>query len=143
MKLSAAYLAGLFDGEGSVQITNRLAIRIRISNTYEPIIRRLRKQFGAYVNVVDPGRRKKPHWKVGYVWQASGHVARNFLKLIGPYAVIKAKQIAIALQVVPHIRGVKIQGKEAAQRKVLRHKLQLLNKRGSRWCDVKKWNKVK
>lgn len=130
-KLTNEYCAGLFDGEGNVEITNKYALRCRVSNTYEPIIRLLHQQFGGSTSIICPSKDAEMHHKIGYFWTASGWTARAFLGAIFPYLVIKYYQVCIGMEIIPHVRGVKITEPERAHRQMLREQIQRLNKRGN------------
>jgi hypothetical protein len=102
----AAWLAGLFDGEGSVGLSFRRykgktgkgawTIRLNICNTHGPTIQRVRDIVGfgdGQIRV--PADR--PHKRPVFAWVAESLAAETFLKLMEPYSVTKAEQIASAL----------------------------------------------
>src|SRR5258708_7075513 len=102
--LSLEYLAGFFDGEGSVSITKvrpksnlpyaGCGIRATVTNTYRPVLQELHERFGGNINV---RIRRADHHKQGYEWQAHGSDARNFLSAILPYLNEKYQQVVLAL----------------------------------------------
>lgn len=99
-----AYFAGLFDGEGSVtisQVTRRTATvscsagttvtnsSVRIANNNPVPLLELEQKFGGRVR--PHGGQKKNHW----VWICNGYFAVDFCKGILPYSRIKTGQIEI------------------------------------------------
>lgn len=107
------YVAGFFDGEGSVFATKqirkdgRIASRINISltNTNEEVIKaiseftdlKLKKYF--YKN--NTGK----HLRIDI--KSSGSKSINFLKSIYPYSIARKKQIKIAIRFMDTIRDKK------------------------------------
>lgn len=103
----AAYLAGLFDGEGSVGITRRLrpkkgqatpsyGIILSITNTHEGVLRWVCETTGlgaVYCHFLSDGIRKD-----SFRWQANGkwHVGR-FLEQMLPFLIIKKARVALLL----------------------------------------------
>lgn len=92
-----AYIAGLFDGEGSVEIRccvmpygPKYNLRLTVGNTNQEIISWLHSLFGGFVQSKPPRQRRRAcHW-----WSLTGDKAAEFLKLIEPYSRIKAQHIA-------------------------------------------------
>jgi hypothetical protein len=85
MRHNVAYWAGLFDGEGCVWWGN--TPRVSITNTYLPILRVLKEDYGGALRLnSNKGRRC-------YVWTASGDEAMRFLNFIKPHLVIKRAQV--------------------------------------------------
>jgi hypothetical protein len=84
-----AYIAGYFDGEGSVGIYKSgggYSIIAQVTNTYKPMIETLYKEFGGNI------RSRKSYNGVGFVvarqqwsWSASGKNAASFFNQILPY----------------------------------------------------------
>lgn len=119
-----------------MEITNKYALRIRIANTFEPLIRRLQAERGGSIYVIRPGRKGQLHHKVGYSWAASGETARTFLMEVSPFLIIKPEQARIDSQIIPHRRGVKITESEQRERTRWREELRILNRRGTRWQET-------
>ncbi len=90
-----AYLAGFFDGEGSVTSrddtqVNGKAWTVSVTNTQPEPIRLLRSMFGGRVGSFDHGgykgkRAKLWNYKRLYRWSAHGANARRFVCAIFPY----------------------------------------------------------
>ena len=103
-----AYIAGLFDGEGTVLINERkststyhrdfpsYALSIVISNSDRGIIDWLNDTYGGYVNEhsEDAGfESHRPSWQ----WKKFGTEAMGFLKLMLPFLRIKRRQVELAI----------------------------------------------
>lgn len=89
----ANYIAGLFDGEGSIILYDRgyggrPQLRCTISNTFEPVQKWLVKitGTGSIVRHVHPPEKG---WKVALTWQIYGQNAVAFLNQVLPFLIIK------------------------------------------------------
>jgi hypothetical protein len=100
-----AYVAGLFDGEGSVVIdVPRSAVgspchflRIAVSSTSRVLIDWLIANFGGSASNDTKSsirRGRRPCW----AWRLSADQARDFLEHIYPYTIEKKKQAALAIE---------------------------------------------
>jgi len=126
---SYQYLAGLFDGEGSIAISKRKVslkdgsrapwyiLVVCLVNTHLPIIVTVREMFGTgskkqlYRVASDPSGiilkpYKKPRRKC-YMWHATSDIAENFLHCIYPYLIIKKDEVELAFQFREHVRRYK------------------------------------
>lgn len=104
--IQLAYIAGLFDGEGTVGIyETKLPCRLggirpawhfeaQIANTYWPVIQWMLDNVGGNSALKSKG---KEHWRQGYVWRMTGANAEFFMSRIRPFTVIKGPQIDLAL----------------------------------------------
>ncbi len=110
MNLSLAYVAGLFDGEGSIFIAEKHRrhqppvshiMTVTITNTNLKILRDIKAQFGGSVS----GPQKPAHKqeKIFYGWRASSLIGRRFLEEIYPYLRIKSNAAWIAICFQEHI----------------------------------------
>jgi hypothetical protein len=100
-RLSLGYIAGLFDGEGNINIggINRKGAgvdhihwhrHIGLTNNNYEIICRLQRQLGGRIFKV--GRKPtgpESRWKQSWRWVISGSTSDLFLKLIYPWLIIK------------------------------------------------------
>lgn len=89
------WLAGLMDGEGSIVLLNRGrpgkgSIRIQIANTYVPLIQRILEVTG--VGVVVTHSMKNPKHKTGYTWTVGSGDARELLRRMRPWLLVKAER---------------------------------------------------
>lgn len=94
------YWAGLFDGEGCVQIvtTNGKGHcpKVSVVNTHLGILRTLRDTYGG--SLLPHQKLQKAHHLPSWTWAASANIAIQFLQDIQPYSVIKRDQIDLALE---------------------------------------------
>ena len=105
-QLSAAYLAGLFDGEGSLFITVRVvprkspthALKLVITNTYKPILERIQRQFGGAVYRKARSVTTPPSVRECWFWVTGAWKAAEFLRYVKDDAIIKQSQIEVALE---------------------------------------------
>jgi hypothetical protein len=107
-----AYVAGLFDGEGSIVIgcsigrTNRknpcYFLQVGITNTDRELIDWLRSTFGGHIsdNSHSPSRStQRPCW----AWRVTSRQAHGFLRNILPYLRTKKPQALIAIEFQEHM----------------------------------------
>lgn len=101
MEISIDYLAGLFDGEGSIGIysngkTNGSVVRVQtvqnINTISLPMWQSLAGQYGGYVTytISSSGRPKMN-------WQMSGKTAVDFLRFISPHLIMKKPQADLVI----------------------------------------------
>ena len=96
------YTAGLFDGEGCVDIykatTSKasknisLMLRVNIAQKDGQVMNFLQDNFGGYVAV------DKHNGHYIHRWEVRSQKAKEFLSLIYPFVIIKREQIKIALE---------------------------------------------
>jgi hypothetical protein len=121
--ISLEYMAGFFDGEGSIVISKRhfkhangdrapwFTLVVCLVNTHLPIIEAFRSRFA------DVESRKKLYRmdkyvskpaKHGnrkcYVWHAASDVAEDFLKAVYPYLIVKKAEAELAFEFRNHVR---------------------------------------
>ncbi len=101
------YMAGLFDGEGCIQlrksqprkanrsITPKYDLHVSIALTRSSdLLYRVRNTFGGSIS--EPNERN-PKWKPIVIWDATTRDAYMFLKFIYPYLIIKKEEAKIAI----------------------------------------------
>ena len=106
-----AYLAGLFDGEGCIQIKKQWEakkragkpkrykvwrISMEISMTDKDIIDWVHKTVGVgtvLINVKNKSPSSKPHWKTQWRWRCSHRQAYKVCKMIWPYSQVKLELV--------------------------------------------------
>ncbi|HEY6022039.1 MAG TPA: hypothetical protein VIY48_19880 [Candidatus Paceibacterota bacterium] len=109
--LSPEYVAGLFDGEGTVSIVYSKIRRWKrdpskyvygfkivagLSSTFHPVLDLLKQQFSGDINISSP-RKESNHKAVG-AWKITGHQRiQDFLKTIEPHCIIKKRQVGLGL----------------------------------------------
>ena len=97
-----AYMAGLIDGEGSILVTHSgpgigaYQLRLQVANTDYRVMLWMQTKFGAHIN--KGGMRQKDHHKQAWyaLWYSS--YAKEVIRLIEPYLIIKKEQALLALQ---------------------------------------------
>lgn len=92
----AAYLAGLFDGEGCVSISRPYGyLRVSVVNTNRELCEVFHRAFGGSVSMTAPAG-YRPGWKAQYQWIAQGRAATKAREHMGPY--LREKQIPVKLK---------------------------------------------
>lgn len=92
-RLSPQYVAGFFDGEGCVDVTNSGALMAMLTNTNLLVLRLIQVKYGGSLDKSPP----HPPRKVIFMWKTASRDARRFLEAIYPYLVIKANQARIGI----------------------------------------------
>ncbi len=104
MKISLAYWAGFFDGEGCVTITRsaikglkrpRRSMKVYVVQANRWVVDALRFQFGGSVS---PLWKAKPHYRQSWCWCINANQAQQFLELIIPYLVLKRNEAELAIR---------------------------------------------
>jgi hypothetical protein len=97
-----AYFAGLFDGEGCINIVRRpdsptgagFVLHCSISMTdIEPLLS-LKETFGGSISV----RKRREHYLIQYTWRVSAAKALPFMKSILPFSIVKKAQIELGIK---------------------------------------------
>lgn len=146
--LTPEYVAGLFDGEGTVSIayckrrrwkTNpeKLVCGFRlvthISNTHRKVLEMVGETIGG--EVYGSSQKTKEHHKQVWVWRAQGRdLLLQFLLFVQPHCVIKARQVSIGLDYVTTIglKGSRVSPQHFELRKRCYEELRALNERGQK-----------
>lgn len=103
MSADAAWVAGFFDGEGSISVGFRkpkknrsgwFALQVSITNTHRGALERVKAEFGGCLTTRPPypGRRQIHQWRI------TDRAAERFLRGIVEYLVIKRPQAELALE---------------------------------------------
>jgi hypothetical protein len=119
-----AYAAGLFDGEGSVQVyygnnsPNGIGTKLVVAMMDPKPIYFLQGNFGGSVREQWQKGRPKPV----YFWSVAGEESVNFAELILPYTISKYRQLELylSLRKLVLVRGRRITDKSIIAK---RHKL--------------------
>lgn len=109
MNVWHAYIAGFWDGEGSVSIArnrangksdyHKVVVTLTQRAKHRDVLDRVCAEFGGAVFLRTQPTRVAHAWAEQATWQAQGKdTIRHFLLAIQPYAVIKAPQIALGLE---------------------------------------------
>ena len=106
-----AYLAGLFDGEGSINIFKQpnkkdrinpcYFLEISIGNTHKGVLQWVLENFGGRLthNAEQHTKRNQRTWR----WRASSNEACAVLKILLPYLIVKKEQAQLAIEFQVHI----------------------------------------
>ena len=137
-----AWMAGFFDGEGSISIRKRdysphaFAKRICIVNTRADILEIFRLHFGGKIRA---RKRYLKNQKVVYEWVAQAKEATRFLGLIRPYLKLKAQHADLWFDFcvtvddsyrIRNLRGRPITGETSEYRMSIVNRLGQLNAKG-------------
>ena len=138
--LDLAYIAGFFDGEGSITISNRVAsscrslspnhtVTVSVGNTDPTVVSILHKEFGGSLSFA---KAKRENHKDIYQWQISARGACVFLSAIRPFLKMKHKQADIAInfqESKPPYSKTRLTDEVIAWREEQKKKIQDLNGR--------------
>lgn len=144
-----AYLAGLFDAEGSILIDKKkprwsnksvqYILTVAVTNTRPELVRFIHQRHGGHV--VGPVQTKEGQ-KPFYRWTLAGASARDFLRDIEPYLIVKRDRVALAYELQDridnyHVRGLgqgrgtsPMPNEEIAAREDIYQRFRRLNRRG-------------
>lgn len=99
-----SYLAGIFDGEGSVMISKQTSprprrinptyrVRLQVNMTDSLIPQLFQNTFGGHINKFKP---KKPNSRLAIAWTLAGHNCLDVLRELMPYVILKRPQMEVA-----------------------------------------------
>lgn len=101
---TAAYAAGLIDGEGHIGIQESknkstsyfyVEVTVGMSDKARPILEALHEEFGGTVN---HGRKESEKWAASMKWRIGGESAIAFLQRVQPFLMLKREQATTALE---------------------------------------------
>ena len=106
--IELAWVAGFFEGEGSVRISkparrNLGSLTVDVPNTEVALIRPF-ERWGGSVSRYSPGGRRKSYWR----WRAAATEAEAFLRVIRPYVISEKVREKIDLGLA--FQAQKVQG---------------------------------
>jgi hypothetical protein len=93
-KSELVYLAGFFDGEGSIGITKSLVLQITVSNTRRVALDIYKQYFGGSITET---KRSGNHNDI-FVWKIDAKKAELFILTIKPFLKQKSVQAQLALE---------------------------------------------
>ena len=131
--LSPQYTAGLFDGEGCINIwmtkTGYCQIRATLCMVEKPIIDMFKDSFGGCVTEI---KKENDKWRDCWVWKCNGKDLMRFLEYIEPFCIVKKKQVAVGLKMRELIgySGRLIPEEIKDKRIELKNEMHALNRRG-------------
>ena len=97
MNLTPEYVAGFFDGEGTILVSSSEAggsLVVAISSTYLPILRYLHSVYGGYLRKAKSASNRKDCWKRAI----SSSDAVRFIEDIRPFLIEKEPQAWLGLE---------------------------------------------
>lgn len=107
-----SYIAGFFDGEGSITRVSK-GVRISISQTNEPVLNDI-KEFAGY-GFVFKNRKRQPHWKDSWVYYiARQEEVYKFLKSVYPHLTVKKE---LAQKTIPRLNSFVIRQKKQEKKR--------------------------
>ena len=102
-EIEKAYAAGLIDGEGCIRIARNLKgkkewndqyyLEVNVHITDYEVLKWLRKKWRGSILK----RKKETHWKDNWNWKITAEGAKEFLRDIQPFSIIKKREIGLAL----------------------------------------------
>jgi hypothetical protein len=111
--LDCAYIAGMFDGGGSVILWDRgyggrPQLRATVSNTYFPVLEWIQNATGTG-SIVRHAHPAETGYKDSGTWQCYGQNAVNLLEQMLPHLIIKREKAleAIASQQITTVEGAR------------------------------------
>lgn len=132
-----AYIAGFFDGEGSIFIQHKKTSRgytdyqlsVSVTNTDFLIIQWIKDNLGGNINFT---ARKHNGLKDRYAWRISGRNAIPFIERIFPYLRIKKERAKLAIEYKSSftLQGKRLTSEAINKREEIKQKMSFLNKRG-------------
>jgi hypothetical protein len=151
--IKLAYLAGVIDGEGCIGIrktkrtgsckSTRYAAAVTVGNTSRLLIEQLVGAFGVgCVTYRYPTKTRR----ACYLWSLSSRGARDVLRAVQPYLVVKSEQASVLLEFIDNFDSFKgarpgkkggqlVSPEELARRERLYQQLRALNRVGPRSDD--------
>ena len=123
--LTDEYIAGLFDGEGSVSIMARGGCQISISQKNPEVLYMVQEKHGGMVGSKSQRVYSCYHWR-----QTGKSGIARFLIAILPFSVVKKKEIELGLEAVQRIQPIcgchPLDAEEIAIRQSIRARMQAL-----------------
>ncbi len=152
--LSAEYLAGLLDGEGSLSLARRYhrdrsieySVRVAVYNCDRPVLEAVQKSWGGHLATVGP---RHPKWRAAHSLIWTNSAAAGVLRALAPHLRVKARHTAALLRFQAHVnesarsrdsagRLQPITRREQRIRARFHAQLKAMNRRGS---PVRSWGK--
>lgn len=100
--MNLEYLAGFFDGEGSIGIYRYLEPTVQLGLTNEEMLRNLQNQWGGSVTKYKCKTNRKPAW--GWSLYSKAQI-KPFLEAILPYLILKKQEALVMLEFIESYKG--------------------------------------
>ena len=106
--LSAEYLAGLLDGEGSLSLARRnhrdrsieYSVRVAVYNCDRAVLEAVKKSWGGHLASVGP---RHPEWRAAHSLIWTNSAAAGVLRALAPHLRVKARHAAALLRFQAHV----------------------------------------
>ena len=95
-KTDLAYLAGFFDGEGSIFIDKNFGMACAMTSTTKWALESLRFSFGG--NITKNKKIYNPSQHTTFQWKINSTIAKTFLQAISPYLKLKKPEAEVAIK---------------------------------------------
>lgn len=98
-----AYVAGLYDGEGTLVYSGhngkrlKQRLELRVTNTFKPVVDFCQTSFG--VGTVRQRKVARVNHKQAYIWIARGLQAEQIFRALLPFLIIKRNHIEHVLRI--------------------------------------------
>lgn len=129
-----AYAAGLFDGEGCIQIyrqknTNYFSVFAKVAMTTRQPLLFLQRLYGGSVCVRPVRGGRRPQWD----WTVTGRACEQFLESVMTVLIVKGQEAALALIMISSLkrtsgRGTKLSPKVIGLRALLEAECKLFKR---------------
>lgn len=144
---TAAYIAGIIDGEGAIFISKGKPQKqcispayvacVRVGNTDKRLIDFLLQVTG--VGAIHERKMPNDRWKTCWMWAVTGPRAGAVLREIRPLLLLKGAQADVLLEFLDNFKSFELSGnrsgvsaEELARRESLRQRIRELNRKGPR-----------
>lgn len=134
MNITWQYIAGFFDGEGSI-VHNGSGFRITISQTNFSVLKTMQDFIG--FGLIFKNRKRRSHWKESWVYYiAKQEKVYIFIKNILPFIIVKKY---LAAKIIPELKFIvdKYQ-KQSVNRQKIMVTAKLLRDRGLTYREIGK-----
>jgi len=106
--LSAEYLAGLLDGEGSLSLARRYhrdrsieySVRVAVYNCDRPVLEAVQNSWGGHLASVGP---RRPEWRAAHSLIWTNSAAAGVLRALAPSLRVKSKHAMALLRFQAHV----------------------------------------
>ena len=131
----AAYIAGIFDGDGSIEASGKYAIEISLGQTDADFVKALSRYGGTVYKRTfkEPSKRNPMYYWILRITR----IQRAFLEKTLPYYTIKRKQAEIALQLLKELKSRETGWKQKCSR--LQAQIAEMNNEKPKDEDIMTW----
>jgi len=98
------YVAGLFDGEGCIQIGQTGTLLITLGNTNYLVLNKLQGEYGGFISKLP---KRVPRHLDCWVWSIHSKKSIQFLERISSHLIIKKRQVELGLHYILNKRDIR------------------------------------